>query len=251
MESYELRRGAYKNLTLRLVPPDGSLRVSAPWFVPKLLIDQFVAEKAAWIARRRATMVPSQGAAPTPNLSEGAPVAVWGRIYPLHIESPGRLPRVVVDHGAGRVVLRVPASWGADRWQACLERWEDERVAEALEVLVPEWARRTGLVVKGWRVKRLRSRWGSCRPDTGTLVFNARLGAFPPTCLEHVVVHELAHLVVPHHGPKFHALVESWLPGAAEARALLRAGPFAVASRDASPGRPSISWGETPPSDPR
>lgn len=244
MESYELRRGAYKNLTLRLVPPDGALRVTAPWFVPKPVIDRFVAEKAAWIARRRASLVPPANPVVVP-LGEGARVAVWGRVFTLHIESLGTLPRVVLDEAEGRVVLRVPASWGPDRWQACLDRWEAERVAEALETLVPQWARRTGQVVKGWRVKRLRSRWGSCRPDTGTLVFNARLGAFPRTCLEHVVVHELAHLVVPHHGPKFHALVESWLPGAGEARAILRAGPFSPAALGASSEPRSTSSEET------
>lgn len=244
-----MRRGAYKNLTLRLVPPDGALRVTAPWFVPRPVIDRFVAEKADWIARRRAALVPPH--APVPPLVQGGPVVVWGRVYHLDVESPGRLPRVVVDEGAGRVVLRVPASWGPDRWQACLDRWEAERVAGALEALVPRWAGRTGQVVKGWRVKRLRSRWGSCRPDTGTLVFNARLGAFPPTCLEHVVVHELAHLVVPHHGPRFHALVESWLPGAAEARALLRAGAFAAAAGGASSGPRSTSSEGTSPPGPR
>jgi hypothetical protein len=221
VEAYELRRGRYKNLTLRLIPPEGTLRVSAPWYLPKLVIDGFVAERASWIAKKRQALA----AAPA---ADTVGTWVWGVRHRLRVESPGRLPRVVVADG--EAVLRVPASWTPAQRQGALDRWEAARVEEALAELIPRWSAATGLRVAGWTVKRLRSRWGSCQPDAATLVFNARLGAFPPECLEHVVVHELAHLVEARHNKRFHALVESWLPGADRVRKLLRAGPGGPAS---------------------
>ncbi|MEZ5255672.1 MAG: M48 family metallopeptidase [Ilumatobacteraceae bacterium] len=51
------------------------------------------------------------------------------------------------------------------------------------------------------------TRWGSCTPATATIRISTRLAAFPDWVLDYVIVHELAHLVVSGHGPRFDALV--------------------------------------------
>lgn len=52
------------------------------------------------------------------------------------------------------------------------------------------------------------SRWGSCTPSTETIRISSRLAAYPRFVLDHVIVHELAHLVHFGHGPEFQALIE-------------------------------------------
>ena len=52
-----------------------------------------------------------------------------------------------------------------------------------------------------------RSRWGSCTPATGTIRLSSRMAGFPGWVVDHVIVHELAHLVEPGHGPAFKRLV--------------------------------------------
>jgi hypothetical protein len=54
---------------------------------------------------------------------------------------------------------------------------------------------------------RQQSRWGSCAPGDGVIRVSRRLAAFPTWVLDYVLVHELAHLAVPDHGPRFRALV--------------------------------------------
>lgn len=51
------------------------------------------------------------------------------------------------------------------------------------------------------------SRWGSCTPVDGTVRLSARLQGMPPWVVDYVLVHELAHLLVPGHGPEFWAEV--------------------------------------------
>lgn len=51
------------------------------------------------------------------------------------------------------------------------------------------------------------ARWGSCTPADGSIRLSSRLAGFPSWVLDHVIVHELAHLVEPGHGPAFQALV--------------------------------------------
>lgn len=66
------------------------------------------------------------------------------------------------------------------------------------------------------------SRWGSCTPVDGTIRLSTRLAAEPPWVLDYVIMHELAHLVVAGHGPRFWALVERY-PRTERARGFLMA----------------------------
>jgi predicted metal-dependent hydrolase len=67
-----------------------------------------------------------------------------------------------------------------------------------------------------------RWRWGSCTPSDGTVRVSSRLAAEPAWVLDYVIVHELAHLVVPRHDAEFWALVERY-PKAERARGFLMA----------------------------
>ncbi|MGH9138675.1 MAG: M48 metallopeptidase family protein [Acidimicrobiales bacterium] len=55
---------------------------------------------------------------------------------------------------------------------------------------------------------RQNTRWGSCSPADGTVRISDRLRGVPAWVLDTVLVHELAHLLHPDHGPAFQALVE-------------------------------------------
>jgi len=50
-------------------------------------------------------------------------------------------------------------------------------------------------------------RWGSCTIGTADIRISDRLVDVPPWVLDHVIVHELAHLVVPDHSPAFDELL--------------------------------------------
>ena len=65
-------------------------------------------------------------------------------------------------------------------------------------------------------------RWGSCTPTDGTIRISSRLATEPAWVLDYVIVHELAHLVVPGHGRRFWALVQRY-PRTERARGWLMA----------------------------
>jgi predicted metal-dependent hydrolase len=76
------------------------------------------------------------------------------------------------------------------------------------------------------------SRWGSCTPADGSIRLSTRLQGMPPWVVDYVLVHELAHLLVPGHGPEFWALVEQY-PRCERARGYLE-GVAATAGLDLS-----------------
>ena len=54
------------------------------------------------------------------------------------------------------------------------------------------------------------ARWGSCSIDDGSIRLSRRLEGMPPWVVDYVLLHELAHLLVPGHGPDFWALVQRY-----------------------------------------
>lgn len=53
-------------------------------------------------------------------------------------------------------------------------------------------------------------RYGSCTPSTGIIRLSHRVAAMPAWVRDYVLVHELAHLREPNHGPKFWKLVNRY-----------------------------------------
>ncbi len=102
---------------------------------------------------------------------------------------------------------------------------------ELISALAAEEAERLGVAYRRIRIGGQRTLWGSCSPG-GTLSFNWRLVLAPAEVLDYVVVHELCHLRVPNHSPRFWGLVEGRRPHWREQRDWLREhGPELLAFR--------------------
>lgn len=71
-------------------------------------------------------------------------------------------------------------------------------------------------------VTNQRSRWGSCCPEDGTIRLSLALSEYPRWVGDYVIVHELAHLIVPDHSRRFWDLVERY-PMTERARGFLLA----------------------------
>ena len=84
-------------------------------------------------------------------------------------------------------------------------------------------------------------RWGSCTPQDGAIRVSSRLAAFPSWVLDYVLVHELAHLLVPSHGPDHDALVMRF-PLAERARGFLIAKDLGTDEDVVEPSISSRAW---------
>lgn len=99
--------------------------------------------------------------------------------------------------------------------------WRDT-VSSFVPLLIAKWEPIIGVKAGKLAYRNMKSRWGSCQPETGRICINTRLALYPPECLEYVVVHELCHLRERGHGPKFKALMDLYLPNWRQIRAKLR-----------------------------
>ena len=71
------------------------------------------------------------------------------------------------------------------------------------------------------RIKKMKTRWGTCNITKRRIWINEELVKYPLECLEHVVVHELVHLLETNHSARFYNLVEKFYPQYKESEELL------------------------------
>ncbi len=204
-----LVRKSEKNLRVTILPPDGTVRVSAPKRTPETFIRAFLAEKADWI-RTHAERIREAHQDEPRSFDTGETVRVFGVPYPLLVTEGQKKSRVFSD--GGRIVLSLRGESTPEKRKALLDGWLRERLKAEIERDLPPWSARTGLAPSAWTVRDMTSRWGSCNPGTGKITLNLRLVHFPASCLEYVILHELAHLKERGHGPAFKALLDRYMP---------------------------------------
>lgn len=112
-----------------------------------------------------------------------------------------------------------------------LQRWQRRQAKNALDdAALERRARELNRQYFGsklqWQsvrwVSNQNSRHGSCTPSQGTIRISHRLAAMPAFVRDYVLVHELAHLLEPNHGPRFWRLVNQF-PRTERARGYLMA----------------------------
>jgi len=198
-----------KNVHLRVFPPDGRVRVSAPRRMPASALRTILEDKRAWIEAKRAKMQAQEAVAPW-NFEDGEVHDVWG--VPHRLQVVERVGRARVTMGEGVLTLVVPLDTERERRGEILERWYRRNIEQSLHDLLPRWEARMGVSVTKVQVRRMKTRWGSCSTGKRTIRLNTELARRPPECLEYVLVHELTHLHEPSHNRRFYALMDRYLP---------------------------------------
>jgi predicted metal-dependent hydrolase len=218
-------RKAIKNLYLGVYPPDGHVRVAAPLAVSDAAVRVAVIGKLPWIHRRRAAFARQERESPREMVS-GESHDFLGRRYRLvWIETRGR--STVALRGQATMELRTPAAYDVEKRERVLQRWYREQLRELVPPLIDKWEAKLAVQVAEWRIKKMKTRWGSCNPRRRRIWINLELAKKPPECLEYLVVHELAHLRIPDHGDRFRALMDRHIPRWRAIRKTLNAEPLA------------------------
>jgi predicted metal-dependent hydrolase len=199
------------------------------WAHPEATVDTFLREREAWLRRHVERLARQQAElAARGGLRDGAAIRYRGELHRLRIVDGGRgrrstIARVGGDEG-DELVVKIATG---DRRPVApvLEAWFRERARAAIDAAIDRHAAALGVTPAAVSVRDQRSRWGSASRHQ-RLSFSWRLVLAPPEALETVVVHELAHLRVFGHGPRFWALVASRRPDHPEWRRWLRAHAF-------------------------
>ena len=209
----ELVRKEIKNLHLAVYPPDGRIRLAAPIETDSATLEVYLASKIPWI-RKQQRLIERQPRQSPRQFVDGESHYFKGRRYLLRVQkSEGVQTRQRVKIVGKRYLnLSVSDPTSLEAKQSALEGFYREELRALLAEFIPEWETRLGVKSKKWRVQSMRTKWGSCNPKMGTLLFNLELAKLPVECVEYVVAHELAHLIERTHNATFQNVLNQHLP---------------------------------------
>ena len=193
------------------VEPNGSVIVKAPTGATLDTVLEQVRRKAGWIIRQRDAFAAFGPSMPPKKYVSGETHRYLGRQYRLRVKQGatrsvkliGRYFEVVTPDKSDTLAI-----------QRQLDDWYRRRAqhifANLLEhCLASSWFR--SLATPRWTIRKMKRRWGSCTKN-GTILLNLLLIQVSPRCIEYVIAHELCHLIVHDHGPRFDRLLNRVMP---------------------------------------
>ncbi len=214
----EVERKKIKNLHLYVKPPYGDVKVTAPKYVSEKEIKAFIEARRDWIIEN----VEKIKAVPVISYDTGDRIPIWGEFYTLSVLEDTRYSLTAHENGTADLIVREGCT--QEQKEAFILEWYRKELTERVEILLPKWEAYTGLHCSGWQSKDMKSRWGTCNTKTKKIWLNVRLAEHPVECLEYVILHELAHTVVPNHGSEFKAILNEFMPEWKQYRKLLNKG---------------------------
>lgn len=236
---YTIRRSAHRRTVGITIDAQG-VRVAAPRRMPLEQVIALVNTKARWIAdkhtafksrleprkrfvsgeeflylgRRVSLQVQSEDSPPRQGRGRGKPNAsIQPELFDFNFLPTKPRPRaaVALKGNVLHVQADVSSMQGTKEVREILEDWYKTRAEEVIARRVQHHADQLGWRMPKVLIRNQKKRWGSCNAK-GELRFNWRLVMLPLPVLDYVVVHEMAHLKVLNHSPRFWALVEQIMP---------------------------------------
>ena len=208
-----------KHCYIKIDRESGSVCASVPIGWNAKAVEELVRSKASWIKRKQ-TAASDRALSTKFEFNNGELHKVWGsEVALVNTSNSGRRG---VKCSQNVLVINAPAESSLDTKKKLLTAWYAREVKIAALVLVDKWEPVLGVKAGRLSVQKMKSKWGSCNIKNGNIRLNSELAKYPKGALEHVVVHELVHILEPSHSKRFYSLMDEFLPNWKELKALTR-----------------------------
>lgn len=198
-----------KHMYIRILPPNGDVKVSAPQFIPDEDIINFVKSKKDWILKKQKYILENNIKAPL-KYDNGETHYLWGEEYVLQLISNEKVKNAIADRDKRIIYLPIPKRSTIEKRKNVL----DELYRRELKLAIPEVLEKCTSIIKrkpaSVTVRKMKN-WGNCKKD-GRITLNLNLAKKDSECLEYVMIHELCHLIEFNHGKNFKKLMDKFCP---------------------------------------
>ena len=223
---YQLKRGKRRTIGFS-VGPDG-LVVSAPKWTPLYQIDAALAEKSAWVVRKlgetrlrherlQASRIDWRDGASLPYLGQTVRLV----LDPSHAFGAGGGALLPGADGAEQLHLALPHAAAPEQIRDAVQAWLMRQAKTLFQQRLDHFAPQLQVQWCKLSLSSAGTRWGSARAD-GSIRLHWRLVHFRLAVIDYVVVHELSHLRVMDHSPRFWDTVRTVVPDYAQLRGQLK-----------------------------
>ena len=207
-------RRKMKNIYLK-VEKNADVVVSAPPRTPNYIIKKLVQENIDEIKLRRTNIL--KNGHTFKNYVTGEKHYVFGKELTLEVRL-GDKNKVTLSND--KLYLSVKDKY-QDREQIVTRELRKVVYNKCLEFL-NKYEKLMNVHVEQLRIKKMKTRWGTCNIEAKRIWINYELVKYPVECLEHTIVHELTHLLETNHTPRFYTLLGKYYPNYRENDKLIK-----------------------------
>ncbi|WP_320040066.1 SprT family zinc-dependent metalloprotease [uncultured Desulfobacter sp.] len=209
---YELVYKSIRHIYFRIYPDKKIVRISAPHQISPKTLEYAILAKSAWLTNKITTANHVvQPYKPISAMTDSCSCMVWGKKLPVVRKAFKSRPGICLTTES-EITIRVPSGYDAKKEEKLWQRWLRSLLNERIQTLLEKWQPVMGVVAAECRLKKMKTRWGSCNTSVRRIWINAVLVHLDPCLLEYVLVHELAHLEEPGHTQRFYQIIETYLP---------------------------------------
>jgi predicted metal-dependent hydrolase len=213
-----------KHMHLAVYPPEGRVRVAVPLRIGDEAVRLAVTTRLPWIHKHQRRFAGQDRQTAREYISRESHY-FKGRRYLLNvIEHDGR-PKVVLT-GKPSIDLYVRKGASRGKREKILREWYRQELKEQIPSLIEKWQKIMNVSVVQWRVKRMKTRWGTCNARAQRIWINLEIAKKPVQCLDYIVAHEMTHLLERRHNANFIALMDRFLPSWKSVRQSLNSYPL-------------------------
>lgn len=206
----DIIRKKIKNLYLAISAVTGKVSIKAPMKMSPDSIQRFILAKLSWIKKHKLKWVKQERPLPCHYLT-GEHHYFLGNLYRLNVmEVDARSKVVIRDHIY--LDLSVKNAGNIEQRRRALNAWYRKQLKAQLIPIVEKWQTIMGVQAKDFRIKQMKTRWGTCNIKTRRIWINLELAKKSISCLEYIVVHELVHLFERYHNKRFYAYMDKFMP---------------------------------------
>lgn len=213
-----LERKNIKNMYLRVLPPNGEVKVSAPLFLSDEDIYDFIKSRKGWILKKQKLILDNKIKSPLKYVN-GEKHLLWGKKYKLQLISNETFKNVLVDKEKSTIYLPVPKRSTIEKRQKILIEFYRQELKMAIPPVLEKCVRIVGKTPRNVKVRKMKN-WGNCKQN-GQITLNLNLAKKNPICLEYVMIHELCHLIEFNHSKEFKKLMDKFCPNWKEIKKIL------------------------------
>lgn len=186
------------------------IRVSAPKGISPRDLEQAIQSKSAWMAKL--ALEPTMGPLVPQRLEDQDEFSFKGSPCRVRIHSHPRVTDLDYDSKTGVRIQVMPEHDDPGVCAAILRYWLRESLDREMTDLAAHWAQRMGVEPRELKIRKMKTRWGSCNTKAKRIWINEALICLAPELLEYVMIHELAHLIEPGHNARFYGVMDTYLP---------------------------------------
>lgn len=203
-------RKEIKNIHLGVYPPNGRVRVAAPLKTTDEKIKLIVLSKMAWIKRHQAEFQKQERQTKREYVS-GESHYFMGKRYLLNVSYANTKPKISIKRKT-RIDMVIRPETTPEKREKLMNEFYRSALKKQIPTLLEKWEKITGIKVNEFRIKKMKTKWGSCTPEHKRIWINLELAKKPLHCLEYVPVHEMIHIIEKNHTEKFRSLLNKFMP---------------------------------------